>query len=91
MSRFSGSDFDEFLKGEGIFAEVTATTRERLLTLQINNAASNMNEVQLDDLRSLLYETATWEAASSEDALRLERTQLKESVLRRALLISADI
>lgn len=49
MNKYTGSDFDEFLKDEGILEEVTARAHKRLLTLQLNDAmkASNTSKVQL--------------------------------------------
>ncbi len=49
MSKYTGSDFDEFLKDEGILEEVTARALKRLLTLQLNDAmkASNTTKTQL--------------------------------------------
>jgi antitoxin HicB len=49
MNRYTGSDFDEFLKDEGILEEVTARAHKRLLTLQLNDAmkASNTSKTQL--------------------------------------------
>lgn len=61
MNQDTGSDFDEFLKDEGILAEVTARARERLLALQ------------LDDMELLRGEIAAWDAASNEDVLKFEK------------------
>jgi hypothetical protein len=61
MSKYIGSDFDEFLKDEGILAEVTARARERFLALQ------------LDDMELLRGEIAAWDAASDEDMLKIEK------------------
>lgn len=49
MSKYTGSDFDEFLKDEGILEEVTARALKRLLALQLNDAmkASNTTKTQL--------------------------------------------
>lgn len=49
MSKYTGSDFDEFLKDEGILEEVTARALKRLLALQLNDAmkASNTSKTQL--------------------------------------------
>jgi len=38
MNRYTGSDFDEFLKEEGILEEVTARAHKRLLALQLDEA-----------------------------------------------------
>ena len=49
MSRYSGSDFDEFLREEGILEEVTARALKRLLALQVSDAMeeSRMTKTQL--------------------------------------------
>jgi len=49
MSKYTGSNFDEFLKDEGILEEVTARAHKRLLALQLNDAmkASNTSKTQL--------------------------------------------
>ncbi len=49
MSKYTGSDFDEFLKDEGILQEVTARAHKRLLALQLSDAmkASNTSKLQL--------------------------------------------
>jgi DNA-binding Xre family transcriptional regulator len=38
MNKYSGSDFDEFFKEEGILEEVTARAHKRLLALQLADA-----------------------------------------------------
>lgn len=38
MNKYSGSDFDDFLKEEGILEEVTARAHKRLLALQLSDA-----------------------------------------------------
>ncbi len=38
MNKYSGSDFDDFLKEEGILEEVTARAHKRLLALQFADA-----------------------------------------------------
>jgi len=49
MSKYTGSNFDAFLKDEGILEEVTARAHKRLLALQLNDAmkASNTSKTQL--------------------------------------------
>ena len=49
MNKYTGSDFDEFLREEGILEEVTARAHKRLLSLQLNEAmeASKISKVQL--------------------------------------------
>ena len=49
MNQYTGSNFDEFLKDEGILEEVTARALKRLLTLQLYDAmkASNTSKTQL--------------------------------------------
>jgi predicted XRE-type DNA-binding protein len=49
MNKHTGSDFDDFLKEEGILEEVTARAHKRLLSLQVTEAmeASKMSKVQL--------------------------------------------
>ena len=49
MNKYTGSDFDEFLREEGILEEVTAKAHKRLLSLQLNEAmeASKISKVQL--------------------------------------------
>lgn len=37
MNKYSGSSFDDFLKEEGIFEEVTEGARKRLLVLQLGD------------------------------------------------------
>ncbi len=38
MNKYSGSDFDDFLREEGILEEVTARAHKRLLALQLSDA-----------------------------------------------------
>ena len=49
LAGHTGSDFDDFLKEEGIFEEVTARAQKRLLGLQLADAMkqSNLTKVQL--------------------------------------------
>ena len=49
MNRYTGSDFDDFLREEGILEEVTARAHKRLLALQIREAMeqSRMTKAQL--------------------------------------------
>ena len=49
MNTHTGSDFDDFLREEGILEEVTARAHKRLLSLQLNEAieASKISKVQL--------------------------------------------
>jgi antitoxin HicB len=49
MNRYSGSDFDDFLKEEGILEEVTARAHKRLLALQLSEVMeqSNITKTQL--------------------------------------------
>ena len=45
MNKYSGSSFDDFLREEGIFEEVSERTQKRLLALQIED----MTVVSLDE------------------------------------------
>jgi len=49
MSKYTGSDFDDFLREEGVLEEVTARAHKRLLALQLNEVmeASKISKVQL--------------------------------------------
>jgi DNA-binding Xre family transcriptional regulator len=49
MNKYAGSDFDEFLREEGILEEVTARAHKRLLALQLSEAmeASKISKTQL--------------------------------------------
>ena len=49
MNKYTGSDFDDFLREEGILEEVTARAHKRLLALQLNEAmeASKISKTQL--------------------------------------------
>jgi antitoxin HicB len=49
MNRYTGTDFDEFLREEGILDEVIARAHKRLLALQLKEAmeASKISKVQL--------------------------------------------
>ena len=49
MNRYTGSDFDDFLREEGILEDVTARAHKRLLSLQLAEAmeASKISKVQL--------------------------------------------
>jgi DNA-binding Xre family transcriptional regulator len=49
MNKYTGSDFDDFLREEGILEEVTARAHKRLLSLQLAEAmeASKISKVQL--------------------------------------------
>ena len=43
MNKYSGSNFDDFLKEEGIFEEVSARTQERLAALQAEDMPGPIN------------------------------------------------
>jgi hypothetical protein len=43
MNKYSGGNFDDFLKEEGIFEEVVECTRKRLLALQIEDCINAAN------------------------------------------------
>ena len=43
MNKYSGGNFDDFLKEEGIFEEVVESTRKRLLALQIEDRINAAN------------------------------------------------
>ncbi len=43
MNKYSGGNFDDFLKEEGIFEEVVECTRKRLLALQIEDRVNAAN------------------------------------------------
>lgn len=49
MNKYTGTDFDDFLREEGILEEVTAKAHKRLLSLQLAEAmeASRISKVQL--------------------------------------------
>jgi antitoxin HicB len=49
MNRYTGSDFDGFLREEGILEEVTARAHKRLLALQLDEAMeqSRITKTQL--------------------------------------------
>ena len=49
MNRYTGTDFDDFLREEGILDEVTARAHKRLLALQLKEAmeTSRISKVQL--------------------------------------------
>jgi DNA-binding Xre family transcriptional regulator len=49
MNKYTGSDFDDFLREGGILEEVTARAHKRLLSLQLAEAmeASKISKVQL--------------------------------------------
>ena len=49
MDQYTGSDFDEFLAGEGILEEVTARAHQRLLALQLQDAieATQLTKTEL--------------------------------------------
>ena len=42
MNQHTGSDFDDFLKEEGILEEVTARAHKRLLCLELQDAMTEM-------------------------------------------------
>jgi len=49
MNQYTGSDFDEFLAGEGILEEVTARAHKRLLALQLQDVmeATQLTKTEL--------------------------------------------
>jgi uncharacterized protein YaaW (UPF0174 family) len=55
MNKYSGSSFDDFLREEGIFEEVSERARKRLLALQIEDMmADSLNENVEDMLEEIL-------------------------------------
>ncbi len=54
MNKYSGSSFDDFLREEGIFEEVSERARKRLLALQIEDMmADSLNENVEDMLEEI--------------------------------------
>ena len=49
MNKYSGSNFDDFLREEGALKEVSERARKRLLTLQINEITAESRDE--DDTR----------------------------------------
>ena len=49
MNKYSGSNFDDFLKDEGLLEEVSARAQKRLLALQIDDImrAENLSRTRL--------------------------------------------
>jgi antitoxin HicB len=49
VNKYSGSDFDDFLREDGILEEVTARAHKRLLALQLSEVMeqSNITKTQL--------------------------------------------
>ena len=43
MNKYSGSNFDDFLKEEGIFEKVSARTQARLAALQAEESSGLIN------------------------------------------------
>ena len=79
MRKHTGTDFDDFLMDEGILEEVIARAHKRLLMLQLDEAIKVSNTVQLNDMDLLLRETAAWDVASNEDALKIENMLTEEN------------
>ncbi len=48
MNRYTGSDFDDFLKEEGILEEVSARAHKRLLALELQDAMLEMRLSKTD-------------------------------------------
>ena len=57
MNKYSGSNFDEFLREEGILEEVSERARKRLLTLQIKDImAESLDEERMEMLNRFAAE-----------------------------------
>ena len=57
MNKYSGSNFDEFLREEGILEEVSESARKRLLTLQIKDImAESLDEERTEMLNRFASE-----------------------------------
>ncbi len=57
MNKYSGSNFDEFLREEGILEEVSERARKRLLTLQIKDImAESLDEERTEMLNRVASE-----------------------------------
>ena len=59
MNKYSGGNFDDFLKEEGIFEEVVECTRKRLLALEIEdmvNAADVSRTSSTDTISTTLVQ-----------------------------------
>lgn len=48
MNQYTGSSFDDFLKDEGVYEEVTARAHKRLLALQLQDAMVEMKLTKTD-------------------------------------------
>ena len=57
MNKYSGGNFDDFLKEEGIFEEVLESTRKRMLALQIEDCinAASPKKVEFADRTSISF------------------------------------
>jgi len=53
MNRYTGSDFDDFLREEGILEEVSARAHKRLLALQLQDAMREQHITKTELARRL--------------------------------------
>ncbi len=53
MNRYTGSDFDDFLKEEGILEEISARAHKRLLALQLQDAMREQHITKTELARRL--------------------------------------
>jgi len=53
VNQYTGSNFDDFLKEEGIFEEVTAKVHKRLLALELEDAMAEMKLTKTELARRL--------------------------------------
>ena len=62
MNKHSGSNFDDFLREEGILEEVSERARMRLLTLQIKDSTAESRDEDDTDykLRNHIRVTTNW-------------------------------
>ncbi|MDE0186522.1 MAG: hypothetical protein OXP71_13880 [Candidatus Poribacteria bacterium] len=62
MNKYSGSNFDDFLREDGILEEVSERARLRLLTLQIKDKTAESRDEDDTDykLRNHIRVTTNW-------------------------------
>jgi DNA-binding Xre family transcriptional regulator len=87
MNQYSGSNFDDFLKEEGILEEVTARAHKRLLALQLSEAME-----QLQITKSQLAEKLQTSRSQLDRLLDPDNTTVTlESLERLALAVGRQL
>jgi hypothetical protein len=91
VNKYSGSDFDDFLREEGILEEVTARAHKRLLALQLSDAIeeSRVTKKQLAEKLQTSRSPCHWLLVARQQQQRI-LDQLRDAVQKACCRCAVD-